>query len=169
MAAVWLRAQMALAVAAVATLLWNARAAVGVIAGGFWNLANLWCLERLLSAWLRPQPARRRALGWVLVKFPLLYLVAFMLFRASFMSLVGFGIGFTVVLAVAIWWFAVRARSTTRSGPYQAAEKPMLAQGSGLGAQGHACSQRRGRGLLPPAQSPQPRAKPNCSEAFYGA
>ena len=111
MTAVWLRAQLALAVAAVATILWNARAAVGVVTGGLWSLANLWCLERLLSAWLRPQPSRRRALGWVLVKFPLLYFIAFMLLRASFMSLVGFGIGFTVVLAVAIWRFTLRARS----------------------------------------------------------
>ena len=96
---------------AVATTLWNTRAALGVIAGGFWNLANLWCLERVLSAWLQPQPSRRRALGWVLVKFPLLYLLAFMLLRVSFVSLVGFGIGFTVVLVVAIWWFILRARS----------------------------------------------------------
>lgn len=83
----------------------------GVLAGGAWNLASLWCLSRLLHAWLGPQHSRRRVLGWLLVKFPLLYLVAFGLLHTRAVSAMGFGIGFSVILAMAIGRFALRAKS----------------------------------------------------------
>lgn len=83
---------------------WGPRAAVGVLTGSLWNLASLWCLTRLLGAWLGPQPSRRRVMGWIVVKFPLLYLCAFMLLRSSSVSLLGFGVGFSVVLIGAVGW-----------------------------------------------------------------
>ena len=95
--------------------------ALGVLAGGLWNLANLYCLTRLLTAWLGPpRPAghdgrggrrsTRRVVGWLLVKFIALYFLAFALLRLPGVSPVGFGVGFTVVLIGAVWLLALRAR-----------------------------------------------------------
>ena len=83
---------------------------IGVVAGIAWNLASLWCLSRLLAAWLGPSPSKRRAIGWLLVKFPLLYLLAFALVRGSSVSLIGFGAGFSAVLVVMLAAFALRAQ-----------------------------------------------------------
>lgn len=106
--------------------------ALGLLAGGLWNLANLYCLTRLLTAWLGPprpaghdgRPPRlwrsagrgggrrstRRVVGWLLVKFIALYVLAFALLRLPGVSPVGFGVGFTVVLIGAVWLLALRAR-----------------------------------------------------------
>jgi len=104
----------ALSAAVMAAIVGGVPAAVGVFAGGLWNLANLWCLMHLFSAWLRPQPSARRVLSWAAVKFPLLYLFAFALFRHLSVSLVGFSIGFTVVLISAVAVLAAQARSAIR-------------------------------------------------------
>lgn len=80
----------------------------GLALGGIWNAANLWCLAQLLKAWLGPQPSRRRVVGWLLVKFPLLYLAAIGALRHPAVSLVGFSIGFSLVLLAAIWRLAAR-------------------------------------------------------------
>jgi hypothetical protein len=96
-------------VAAAGTLA-GAHMALSVFVGGVWNLVNLWCLAHLLNAWLGPQRSRRRALGWLLVKFPLLYAVVFLLLRYSGVSLLGFGVGFTVVLVGALTLLAIRSR-----------------------------------------------------------
>ena len=82
----------------------------GVLVGGLWNLANLYCLTRLLTAWLGPRRSTRRVVGWLLVKFIALYFLAFALLRLPGVSPVGFGVGFTVVLIGAIWLLALRAR-----------------------------------------------------------
>lgn len=81
----------------------------GIIVGALWHLTSLWCLARLLSAWLGPQPSRRRVLTWLLLKFPALYVVAIMCLRQPSISIAGFGIGFTLVLIAAMGWFAARA------------------------------------------------------------
>ena len=83
--------------------------AVGLLTGAAWNGANLWCLRRLLAAWLGPRRSTRRAVGWLLVKFPLLYALAFVLLRRG-VSLVGFSVGFTLVLAAVIISLALSAR-----------------------------------------------------------
>ena len=102
----------------------------GIAAGALWNAASLWCLTRLLRAWLGPPHAlpgsleatrrtaaspmaRWQGAGWVLVKFPLLYGLAIALLRSRAVSLLGFGVGFTLVLAIAVGWFAVAARRLT--------------------------------------------------------
>ncbi len=85
---------------------WNRSVATSVLVGGMWNVASLWCLAHLLRAWLGPQPSQRRTIGWLLVKFPLLYVAVIALLRSPAMSAVGFGIGFTVVLLIAMAWFA---------------------------------------------------------------
>ena len=102
----WLLAAAVLLVAAAASWLVAPRIVIGLLAGGVWNLANFWCLSRLLYVWVTPRASRRRALGWLLVKFPLLYVVVFLLLRAPSVSLVGFGLGFTAILAVAVGWCA---------------------------------------------------------------
>jgi len=77
---------------------------LGVLAGALWNLASLWCLTQLLRAWLGPHPSRRRVLLWLLVKFPLFYLLVFVLLRHPAISIVGFGVGFTLVLLLVMGW-----------------------------------------------------------------
>jgi len=82
---------------------WGAATALGIVAGGLWNLVNLWCLTRALGVWLKPQPApRRQQIGWFLVKFPVLYAAAFSLVNIPGVSLLGFGIGFLVVIVAAV-------------------------------------------------------------------
>jgi hypothetical protein len=82
----------------------------GIVVGALWHITSLWCLARLLGAWLGPRPSRRRVLAWLLLKFPALYLFAAVCLRHSAISIVGFGIGFTIVLVVAIGWFVARAQ-----------------------------------------------------------
>ncbi len=104
-------ASTAIAAAAV-TFFGASRLAFGVLAGGLWNLTSLWCLAQLLRAWLGPKPSQRRAIGWLLVKFPFLYVGIFFLMRHPAVSLLGFGIGFTVVLVVAVGVLAFQTRQT---------------------------------------------------------
>ena len=106
-----MQAGFALALCAlIAQLIWGSASAAGVLAGGLWNLASLWCLSQLLAAWLGPQPSRRRAILWLSVKFPLLYLAAFALLRQPGLSLIGFGVGFSLVLVIAVAALAANAR-----------------------------------------------------------
>ncbi len=102
----WVVAAGFLAAAALFAGLWGPRAVLGVAAGGAWNLTSLWCLMRLMQAWLGPHPSRTRAIVWLLVKFPLLYLLAVVCLSRASISLVGFGIGFSVVLMIVLGWFA---------------------------------------------------------------
>ena len=98
--------------AAGAATWWGSRVALGVLAGGFWNVVSLWCLGNLLTAWLGPKHSQRRAIGWLLLKFPLLYGLAFVALRSPVISLIGFGVGFTVslaaMLAILAWTALVR-------------------------------------------------------------
>jgi hypothetical protein len=83
---------------------------LGIIAGGAWNLINLWCLARMLHAWLGPRRSQRQAMMWLLVKFPLLYTAVFLLLRHPVVSVIGFGLGFTAVLAAAVIRLALDAQ-----------------------------------------------------------
>lgn len=89
---------------------WDLPMSLGVIAGGLWNAASLWCLSGLLHAWLGPHPSRRRVVGWLLLKFPFLYLALFGLTGHAMISMFGFGIGFSLVLLIVLGWFIARAR-----------------------------------------------------------
>jgi hypothetical protein len=115
---VWLGTAAVVALCAVASLGWSVRGAAGVLAGGIWNLASLWCLVHLLNAWLGPHPSRRRAIAWLVLKFPLLYLLAAGVLLHQRVSVVGFGLGFTVVLLVIVGWFALQARRMTVLRPH---------------------------------------------------
>lgn len=109
----------AVAVSVVATIVaaWHARFALGMVAGMWWNVASLWCLTRLLAAWLGPHPSRRRAIGWLLVKFPLLYAVVLVLLRAPSVSSLGFGVGFSagLLLLMVALGFGIPLVSPARS------------------------------------------------------
>ena len=104
---------LALAVLA-AGLAGDAALAAGVLAGGAWHLISLWCLAQLLSAWL-VRHSTRRVVGWLLLKFPLLYLAAYGLLQRWRVSAMGFGIGFTVVLVTALAWLVWQAPRLVRS------------------------------------------------------
>ena len=100
------------ACAVIAARGFGARASAGIILGGAWNLASLWCLTRLLQAWMGPKPSQRRAIIWLLVKFPLLYAAIFLVFQAKVVPFQAFTIGFSVVLAVATAAFLMGVRQT---------------------------------------------------------
>ena len=115
---VWLCTAAVVVLCAVASLRWSVKGTVGVLAGGVWNLASLWCLVHLLNAWLGPTPSRRRAITWLVLKFPLLYLLAVGVLLNQRVSVVGFGLGFTVVLLILVGWFALQARHMTLLRPH---------------------------------------------------
>ncbi len=102
----------AVVAALVAALAWgpNPSLALGIAIGSAWNLASLWCLARLLQAWLGPQRSTRRVVGWLLAKFSLLFLLALACFRLPVVSMTGISVGLTMVLVVVISGFALQAR-----------------------------------------------------------
>ena len=83
----------------------------GLLAGAAWNAASLWCLSRLLGSWLGPSPSRRRVAAWLALKITL-YGTAWKVIAQPAVSLIGFGLGFTVVLVAALAWALVRAQRT---------------------------------------------------------
>ena len=101
---------LALAIGAALVSLIDRSLALGVLVGGAWNAASLWCLTKMLNSWLGPSPSQRRAIGWLLVKFPLLYGGAVLALRTPAISLVGFGLGFTIVLVCALTVVALHSR-----------------------------------------------------------
>ncbi len=105
----WMAGAAAVALATLAAAPMGGSVMLGVLAGAAWNLASLWCLTRMMGAWLGPNGSTKRAAGWILVKFPLLYLLAFAMLRSS-ISIIGFGIGFSVVLLVSVAWFVLNAQ-----------------------------------------------------------
>ena len=107
----WMVAAAVLAFPVLAALVWAPPTALGVFAGGAWNIVNLWCLTRLLAAWLGPQRSQRRVIGWLLVKFLVLYGLACGLLQHPAVSILGFSIGFSVILATAVAFLALRGRS----------------------------------------------------------
>ncbi len=107
---VWGFTAVAVVAFAAAATIWESRIALGVLAGGLWNLVSLWCLARLLNAWLGPHPSNPRVLAWLLVKFPLLYLLVWGLVRSPAVSLLGFGLGFSLVLVSIVGGFASHVR-----------------------------------------------------------
>lgn len=83
---------------------------VGLLAGAAWNALSLWCLSRLLRAWLAPRLSHRRVAAWWLIKFPLLYAAAWFCLSRPAVSLAGFSLGFTLVLALAVGRLAFQAQ-----------------------------------------------------------
>lgn len=83
---------------------------LGAVAGVVWNLAGLACLSRMLNAWLGPKPSQRAAILWLLMKFALLGLIVVAFTRVPAGFIIGFGVGFTGSLAVAILKLMRRTR-----------------------------------------------------------
>ena len=106
----WVIAASGLVIAALPGWMWGPRVVGSILAGGLWNLASLWCLTRLLGAWLRPEPSRNRLLGWLALKGAWLALLIGAVLRAPWLSFIGFGIGFTIMLIIVIAFFALHSR-----------------------------------------------------------
>ena len=111
--AAWVQSAAAVAISAVVAAWWGVRPALSVAAGGAWNLTSLWCLARVLRAWVGPSPSTRRAVTWIVLKFPLLYYVGFRLLSSHAISSAGFGLGFSIVLFVVLARLAVYAQQFT--------------------------------------------------------
>ena len=92
--------------------------ALGVLSGATWGLASLWVLTRLVAAWIGPARSTRRVSGWLLVKFAVLYPLAFTFLHAYSSLAISFGVGFTVVLGAALGYFAVRAQRAMTLRPH---------------------------------------------------
>ena len=106
----WVIAASALVIAALPGWMWGPRVVGSILAGGLWNLASLWCLTRLLGVWLRPDPSRNRLLGWLALKSAWLALLIGAVLRAPWLSFIGFGIGFTIMLIIIVASFALPSR-----------------------------------------------------------
>jgi len=78
---------------------WGLGAALGLVGGMLWALANVWALSQLTQGSLSAQPHRRwkQVCLW-LIKLPLLYLVGAWLLLNPWGSPLGFLVGFS-------WWF----------------------------------------------------------------
>jgi hypothetical protein len=106
-----------IALAAACALKPNPTFALGIAAGGCWSLANLWCLAKVLKAWLGVR-SRRRAITWLLIKLAILYPLAIALLSANPRLSPGFGLGFSVALIVVIAGFAWNARPAGTLSPH---------------------------------------------------
>jgi hypothetical protein len=110
----WLAAAV-LAAAGIAAV-WDGRLSLGIAAGGWWNLASLWCLMRLLRAWTAAPRAgarpNRRALGWLALKLAGLYPLAILFLSSPDNSKLGFGAGFTLVLGAGLAWIIWQTQRT---------------------------------------------------------
>jgi len=77
----------------------------GIIAGDLWAIGNLYCVRFVLVRWLRPAgEAASASLGlWfgLLVKFPLLYGLGYLLLQSGWFRTEGLMIGFIVPFGVA--------------------------------------------------------------------
>ena len=82
-------------------LRWSAPVALGLLAGAAWSALNFWCLAKALPVWLDGRRSPRRSLVWFIVKFPLLYLLLFVILACPAIAPLGFGVGFLIILAVA--------------------------------------------------------------------
>ena len=111
-------AAIALGVGVAAGSLWGVPVAAGILVGGVWNLLSLWCLARLLGAWMGPTRSTRHVLGWLLLKVPCLYAAAIWLFLSRPVSILPFGVGFTIVLLSAAAHMAIRPLSFSTSQPH---------------------------------------------------
>ena len=83
---------------------------LGAVAGVIWNVASLACLSRLLKAWLGPRPSQRAAIAWLLMKIALLGAVLTIFTRVSTAFIIGFGVGFTGALTIAILKLVLQTR-----------------------------------------------------------
>lgn len=105
----WSVAAAVLVIASLPAWRWGPRMVASMLVGGLWNVGSLWCLSNLLGAWLRPEPSRRQALGWLLAKCAWIGLLAVVVLRAPWLSFIGFGAGLTVVLMVVVLGLGLKA------------------------------------------------------------
>lgn len=97
--------------------------AAGVMAGDLWSLANLYGVRMLVVRWIRPgiDSGRPRADGGfalaLLVKFPLLYGIGYLMLRSGWFRIEGLVLGFVLPFAVsfvdALGRFAAERREAT--------------------------------------------------------
>ena len=91
--------------------------AASALVGGLWNVASLWMLTRVLGAWMGPRRSARRAAAWMAVKLLLLYPLAVLFLLRPGTSPLGFGVGFTMALAIGILCLARWAQRAVAHGP----------------------------------------------------
>ncbi len=95
--AVGLTALVALYGAVYVSLLWAVQYAVT----SCFSIVNFWLIEKLVVA-MFAERNRIKSLIWAVVKFPLLYFIAFLFFRNGGFSTTGFLFGFNTIFIVLI-------------------------------------------------------------------
>lgn len=76
---------------------------LSVFFGMIWGMVNLYFLALLVRSTIRPEGIdKMAALGFIIIKFPLLYLSGYFLLKISELSLIGLLIGFSSLFAVII-------------------------------------------------------------------
>ena len=90
---------------------WGFPFALGWLAGGVWNVFNIFLLCRLMALLDDNQAHRgKRAALWLTLKFGILYPLGVLILWTKAVNLVGFVIGFTVVLAVVAGMFVLQRK-----------------------------------------------------------
>lgn len=99
------------------------RWAAGVVAGDLWSLANLYGVRMLVVRWIRPgmtnrhPPAEWRFALALLLKFPFLYGIGFLMLQSGWFQIEGLVLGFVLPFAVtfvdALGRFAAERREAT--------------------------------------------------------
>lgn len=130
----------ALVIAAIITFLvvissfvyYNKNFALGALAGGAWNIINIYFLTRLVKVTFSPaspavsgqegrtgpkSPNKKKIAYLVFIKFPLLYGAGFLILRYSGVSLYGVLVGFSIFFLV-ISLKAIGAAIVDRSSAY---------------------------------------------------
>jgi hypothetical protein len=77
--------------------------AAGILAGAGWSLANVYFLKKFLQEWLTQQPRDNwKAFIFLQIKFPILYLIGYVLLRLklfpTFTLVIGFSLIFLAIL-----------------------------------------------------------------------
>lgn len=99
----------ALGIAAIATFLvvissfvyYNKNFALGALAGGAWNIINVYFLTCLVRvAFGTKSPNKKKITYLVFIKFPLLYGAGFAILRYSGVSLYGVLVGFSILFLI---------------------------------------------------------------------
>lgn len=109
----WSLAAAVLVIASLPAWWWGPSVVASMLTGGLWNLASLWGLSRLLGVWVRPDPDKRQALGWLAAKLAWIGVLIGAILRAPWLSFAGFGAGVTVVLIVVVASLGIQANTRT--------------------------------------------------------
>lgn len=88
---------------AFAAVYYNLDFAWGLLIGCAWGIGNFWALTWVITAVVKPGGVdRRRALILAAIKFPVLYVVGYLILRSGWFSPISLLTGFSVLFVVVV-------------------------------------------------------------------